>query len=88
MQSYAGAEVLGPSLKTRTIDLQVSVADQAARYAYSLDGGKTFVDLGAAAPLRFSWWKGARPGAVHLWRPGPDEAGSRRFRLGEGHAVT
>ncbi|MFP5393963.1 MAG: hypothetical protein ACLGI6_20880, partial [Gammaproteobacteria bacterium] len=36
--------------------------DQSVRYTYSLDNGKTFLPLGAPAQMRFSWWKGARPG--------------------------
>ncbi len=59
--SSAGVETPGPLLPAKALDLRVEVADQAARYSYSLDGGKTFVALGAPAPLRFSWWKGARP---------------------------
>ena len=59
--SSAGVETLGPALPAKALDLRVAVADQTARYSYSLDGGKTFVALGTPAPLRFSWWKGARP---------------------------
>jgi beta-xylosidase len=59
--SSAGVESPGPILPAKALDLRVEVADQTARYSYSLDGGKTFVGLGTAAPLRFSWWKGARP---------------------------
>jgi len=59
--SSAGEETAGPILPTKALDLRVAVADQTARYSYSLDGGKTFVALGTPAPLRFSWWKGARP---------------------------
>jgi beta-xylosidase len=59
--SSAGVETPGPTLPAKALDLRVEVADQTARYSYSLDGGKTFATLGAAAPLRFSWWKGARP---------------------------
>jgi beta-xylosidase len=59
--SSMGKETLGPALSSGAVELRVAVADQAARYSYSLDGGKTFVDMGGLAPLRFSWWKGARP---------------------------
>jgi hypothetical protein len=47
----------------RTIELRVEAGGaQTARYAYSLDGGRSFVPFGDAIPLaRFSWWKGSRP---------------------------
>ena len=79
VQSYAGAEVLGPPLKTKTLQLRVAVANQTARYAYSLDGGTTFVDLGAAAPLRFSWWKGARPALFTYGDPAQSRQGHADF---------
>ncbi|UAL12787.1 glycoside hydrolase 43 family protein [Caulobacter segnis] len=79
VQSFAGAEVVGPTLKAKTLELRVSVADQAARYAYSLDGGKTFVDLGAVAPLRFSWWKGARPALFTYGDPAQKRQGHADF---------
>ncbi len=36
---------LGPPLPAKALDLRVEVADQTARYSYSLDGGKTFCRL-------------------------------------------
>jgi beta-xylosidase len=59
----AGVETAGPELSGRTIDLRAEVGpEQAVRYAFSLDGGKTFQPFGDPIPLaRFSWWKGSRP---------------------------
>lgn len=82
VQAYAGTETPGPRLRARTIDLRVAVEGQAARYAYSLDGGKTFTDLGEAAPLRFSWWKGARPALFTYGDPAHAEGGLAK----QGHA--
>lgn len=59
--SSMGHDTLGPSLPGRTVTLRVAVADQIARYSYSLDGGKTFIHAGEATLPRFSWWKGSRP---------------------------
>jgi hypothetical protein len=71
--SSAGVESPGPILTAKALDLRVEVADQTARYSYSLDGGKTFVALGAPAPLRFSWWKGARPALFTYGDPAPSK---------------
>ena len=40
----------------------VEGAGHGTDYAFSLDGGRGFTPLGATTPLKFSWWKGARPG--------------------------
>jgi beta-xylosidase len=77
--SSAGVETLGPVLPAKALDLRVAVADQTARYSYSLDGGKTFVALGTPAPLRFSWWKGARPALFTYGDPGQPRQGIADF---------
>jgi beta-xylosidase len=65
----AGAERLGPELKHRTIDLSLNVSpDQEASFAYSLDGGRSFIPFGETVPIRFSWWKGARPALFSFTR--------------------
>jgi beta-xylosidase len=51
----------GPALTQAVIQLRVRVRGDQAVYFYSLDDGKTFHQLGAATPIRFSWWKGSRP---------------------------
>ncbi len=57
----AGQETLGPPIAGAAVELRVEVTpDQTAQYAYRLDQGP-FTPLGPATPLRFSWWKGARP---------------------------
>jgi beta-xylosidase len=58
-----GDETSGAVLTQPTIDLRVAIGpDQKARYAYSIDRGRTFTAFGGAIPLApFSWWKGARP---------------------------
>jgi len=54
------AETRGPRLASSQVELRVHVEKETAAYFYSLDGGKTFVPFGAALPIAFSWWKGAR----------------------------
>ena len=53
--------VEGPVLKQDVIQLRVSVDGDQARYFYSLDDGANFKELGGAAEIHFSWWKGSRP---------------------------
>jgi beta-xylosidase len=77
--SSAARESLGPALPADAVELRVAVADQAARYSYSLDGGKTFVGMGDPAPLRFSWWKGARPALFTYGEPGQSKQGVADF---------
>ncbi|GAB3512203.1 glycoside hydrolase family 43 protein [Pseudoxanthomonas daejeonensis] len=62
----AGVETRGPRVDGTTVQLRQHVADQGVRYEYSLDDGRSFVALGEARPMRFSWWKGARP-ALFNW---------------------
>jgi len=54
------------------VDLRADVGeDQTVRYAYSLDGGRSFKPLGEPTWLaRFSWWKGSRPGLFSFNRGG------------------
>ncbi|MGN6121974.1 MAG: glycoside hydrolase family 43 protein [Sphingomonas oligoaromativorans] len=60
--AQAGEERLGPVLTARTVEFRVTVGtDQVAHYAYSIDGGHRFTPFGEPSPLRFAWWKGARP---------------------------
>lgn len=77
--SSMGVETPGPRLSAGAVNLRVAVAGQAARYAYSLDGGKTFVSMGQAAPLRFSWWKGARPALFTYGDPARPKQGFADF---------
>lgn len=65
----AGVETAGPVVG-RTIDLRAEVSpDQTVRYAYSLDGGKSFQSFGDPIALaRFSWWKGSRPALFSFTR--------------------
>ncbi len=51
----------GPDISQAAIQLRVRVNGDMARYSYSLDDGRTFLPLGEATPIRFSWWKGSRP---------------------------
>ncbi|MDB5455462.1 MAG: glycosyl hydrolase 43 family protein [Caulobacter sp.] len=71
----AGVETLGPAVSSDTLELRVLVSDQTARYAFSLDGGATFTRLGEPAALKFSWWKGARPGLFTYHDPAQAKAG-------------
>ena len=53
--------VAGPRLASTSLQLRVTVTGDQARYAFSLDDGRTFHPLGPATPIHFSWWKGSRP---------------------------
>ena len=86
--TLAGVESPGPTLPAKALDLRVEVADQIARYSYSLDGGKTFTALGGPAPLRFSWWKGARPALFTYGEPGQAKPGTADFDWVTVKAVT
>jgi beta-xylosidase len=57
MQDHAA----GPPVVQTILQLRVQVDGDQAHYSYSLDDGETFHPLGAAAQIRFSWWKGSRP---------------------------
>lgn len=62
----AGAETRGPRVTGSSLQLRQHVADQTVRYEYSLDDGRSFQSFGDPRPMRFSWWKGARP-ALFDW---------------------
>jgi beta-xylosidase len=51
----------GIVVKAEVIQLRVHVDGDRARYSYSVDGGKTFNELGTITEIHFSWWKGSRP---------------------------
>jgi len=51
----------GPMLAQPLIQLRVRVDGDQAVYAYSLDEGATFQQLGSPTSIHFSWWKGSRP---------------------------
>ena len=54
-------QTTGPILTQPTVQLRAHIENQIATYSYSLDGSR-FLPLGNPAPLKFGWWKGARPG--------------------------
>ena len=54
-------EVLGQVITPQSLQLQATITNGVASFAYSLDD-KTFVSVGDDVPLKSSWWKGARPG--------------------------
>jgi beta-xylosidase len=58
---HSSDRVAGPALTQTVVQLRVRVRGDQALYFYSLDDGKTFQQLGASTPIRFSWWKGSRP---------------------------
>lgn len=67
VHSAAGQPTPGPRVDAATVQLRQHVAgDQTVRYEYSLDEGRSFHALGTPQPMRFSWWKGARP-ALFNW---------------------
>jgi beta-xylosidase len=76
--SFAGAQVAGPVLEGRSLQVRLRIADEVASYEYSVDEGATFVPLGTPSKLRFSWWKGARP-ALFSFNTGTGEAGHADF---------
>jgi beta-xylosidase len=59
--SMGGVETSGRALAAEAVLLRMQVAAERVRYSYSVDGGKTYRELGSEAPMLFSWWKGARP---------------------------
>lgn len=77
--SSLGRDTLGPALPANSVELRVSVADQVARYSYSLDGGRTFVEAGQAVLPRFSWWKGSRPALFSYGDPAQRKEGVADF---------
>ncbi len=86
--SLRGVDTLGPALSAGPIDLRVEVADQAAHYSYSRDGGRTFVDMGGGILPRFSWWKGARPALFSYGDPGQAKPGVADFDWVQVKSVT
>jgi beta-xylosidase len=76
--SFAGAQVAGPVLEGKSLQVRLRIANEVASYEYSVDEGATFVPLGTASKLRFSWWKGARP-ALFSFNSGEGEAGYADF---------
>lgn len=57
----SNSETFGQAITGQVIQLRATVANGTARFSYSLDR-KHFIPLGSSAKLKFSWWKGARPG--------------------------
>jgi beta-xylosidase len=65
----AGAETPGPDAGGPFLELRVEVTpDQIAHYSFRLGAGP-FQPFGAPSPLRFSWWKGARPALFSFIKP-------------------
>ena len=75
---HLSEHVAGPALSEAVIQLRVSVRGDQALYFYSLDEGKTFQQLGATTPIRFSWWKGSRP-ALFAWTTQNSDPGAVDF---------
>jgi len=69
---HLAERVQGPVLSRPVIQLQVRVDGDQARYFYSIDSGKRFVELGTATQIRFSWWKGSRPALFAYTTEGVD----------------
>jgi beta-xylosidase len=66
----AGAETLGPVTPGPFVELRAEVGpDQVAHYSFRLGGG-SFQSFGEPSPLRFAWWKGARPALFSFTKPG------------------
>jgi beta-xylosidase len=67
-----GVETPGPVLQGDAVELRLDVApDQNVRFAYSLDGGRSFQSIGQPLPIRFAWWKGGRPALFSFTRGKP-----------------
>jgi len=75
---HLSEHVAGPALTQKLIQLRVRVSGDQALYFYSLDDGKSFHPLGAATPIRFSWWKGSRP-ALFAWTALSSDPGAVDF---------
>ena len=77
----ATVEAAGPALDVAAkgiMQLRVTIRRDTAQYAYSLDDGASFHDLGGPVTLHFSWWKGARP-ALFAYNTISDSKGSIDF---------
>ena len=69
---------MGPVVSGAMVQLRMQVQGDQARYFYSLDDGRSFQPLGAATPIRFSWWKGARP-SLFAYTTGEADPGAVDF---------
>jgi len=66
----AGVETPGPDVQAPFVELSVDVGpDQVAHYSFRADSG-AFQAFGAPSPLRFAWWKGARPALFSFRKTG------------------
>ncbi len=57
----ATKETSGPVITAQAVQLRAKITDGVASFSYRLDGGN-FIPFGGDVALKFSWWKGARPG--------------------------
>jgi beta-xylosidase len=65
----AGVETPGPETAGPFVELRVEVtADQTAHFSWR-QGGGDFQPSGEPSPLRFAWWKGARPALFSFIKP-------------------
>jgi beta-xylosidase len=54
-------DIAGPVFMQKFLQLRIHVERQMATYFYSVNGGRSFHQLGSSARIYFSWWKAARP---------------------------
>jgi beta-xylosidase len=73
----------GPALRKPVVRLRGTYEGDSARLFYSVDGGVTWVDTGAAITLKFGQWKGARV-ALFAYGEGRGEADFDDFVYGQG----
>jgi beta-xylosidase len=57
----AVATLGGASRQPEAIRLRLQVDDEHVKFAYSLDEGRSYKEVGSALPMHFSFWKAARP---------------------------
>jgi beta-xylosidase len=79
--SAEGTETTALPATSSSVQLRVRVgADQKAGFAYSIDEGAHFTEVGPPTELRFAWWKGARPALfTYIKSPPGTAAGSGRI---------
>jgi beta-xylosidase len=84
--SAEGRETPGPVIRGKTVSLRAQITrDQSALFSVAVDGDSDqhFQRLGEPVPLRFSWWKGARPALFSYIDPA---AQARAGEAGQGCA--
>ncbi len=68
MTDTSGEHAISADVKN-DVQFRMRVANEHVRFAYSVDGGKIFTDVGGSNQFFFSWWKAARPAIFTYMKP-------------------